>query len=138
MNMNMNIVFILFFVNAFAFVMKTNYRKSTSFFKLRTTTCFPEEENNRRKKELSYSSSYSEPIIYTLIWYDCLECKELLETMDSLRLTSNYINGGYYFYDLSRKDNKPLFYRDNIFISDELYDIYAEIHGDEIIRSRMY
>jgi hypothetical protein len=71
----------------------------------------------------------SDEPIYTLIWYDCKECKQLLEIMGQENKKSIYINASYYFYDDNEgiRVNKPLFYKDEEFISDDLFDIYEEI-----------
>jgi len=99
-------------------------------------TCFhDEEENNHRKKTNTihtHTHFKEQQIVYTLIWYDCHKCQQLLYHMDTLKINHNYINGGYYFFDTTdtnSKFNKPLFYKDDTFISDELFDIYKEIYS---------
>jgi hypothetical protein len=76
--------------------------------------------------------------MYTLIWYDCPECKELLNTIVYLNLQVNYIDMGVYLdkcgyldgMDYLNNDllNKPLFYKDVDLIGDDLFDIYSEIY----------
>jgi hypothetical protein len=71
--------------------------------------------------------------LYTLIWYDCKSCKKLLRDMEELRLKHVYVNGGEYFYDIEDIDSKfntPLLYKEEVFIGDNLFDIYAEIYRD--------
>jgi hypothetical protein len=80
-------------------------------------------ENNRLIME--------EKPLYTLIWYDCPKCKELISEMERLDLKHLYINGGYYFYDITddtSQFNSPLMYKDDDFIGDTLFDIYEEIY----------
>jgi hypothetical protein len=51
--------------------------------------------------------------------------------MENLQLKNVYINGGSYFYDIEDIDNKfntPLLYKEEVFIGDNLFDIYAEIY----------
>ena len=73
----------------------------------------------------------SDQPIYTLIWYDCPECLQLLDVMDQENKKSIYINGTHFFYDKTAGPliNKPLFYKEDEFISDDLFEIYVEIMG---------
>lgn len=64
--------------------------------------------------------------LYTLVWYDCVECRDLLDLLSSNKQKIIYINGAYYFYDPDEK-GLPLLYKDDMFISDELFEIYAEL-----------
>jgi hypothetical protein len=69
--------------------------------------------------------------LYTLIWYDCPKCKALISEMEKLDLKHIYINGGYYFYDITDETsqfNTPLMYKDDEYIGDNLFDIYEEIY----------
>jgi len=92
-----------------------------------------ENEYHRKKvdENMKVLMDLSDEPIYTLIWYDCLECKQLLDIMKQENKKSIYINGSYYFYDTDEnvRINKPLFYKEEEFISDDLFDIYAEIMG---------
>jgi hypothetical protein len=98
-------------------------------------TCFPEEDNNKKKLiniNTNNIDEYNKPL-YTLIWYDCDKCFELLEHMDNLNLKKLYINGSYYFYDIlneSDEFNSPLLYKDDELIGDNLFDIYSEIYSN--------
>ena len=97
-------------------------------------TCFydDEEKHDRLNKKMKnmFDIADFEPI-YTLIWYDCKKCRELLEIIKNENLNKKifYINGGYYFYDLKspEENNKPLLYKDDEFITDELFEIYEEL-----------
>ena len=105
-------------------------------------TCFPEDEENMRKivydlmlenwvlHEDYFTCEANNPI-YTLLWYDCEECNNLLESMHKLQLSTNYINGEINLYDFTKIDFteiKPLLYKDDEFIGDNLFDIYEEIY----------
>jgi hypothetical protein len=94
------------------------------------------EDNMRKKiKEEMISGFLSLPEhnnkpTYTLIWYDCKECNNILEITKELNMNMIYINGGSYFYDLIDEyssTNTPLFYKDDEFIGDNVIDIYNEI-----------
>ena len=90
-------------------------------------TCFPDDDMRKKFME-------REPPLYTLIWYDCDSCKKLLHDMENLRLKNVYINGGEYFYenyDIEYNFNTPLLYKEDIFIGDNLFDIYAEIYREQ-------
>jgi glutaredoxin len=94
------------------------------------STCYNEDdEYNKKNKNVVYYDK--EKDMYTLIWYDCPKCKELLETLKQWNIPYIYINGGEYFYDISDEKsefNTPLFYKDDEFIGDNLFDIYSELH----------
>jgi hypothetical protein len=93
-----------------------------------------EDENKRNKKKQWHEHiplNHDNQPLYTLIWYDCEQCKKLLNDMEDLCLKNVYINGGSYFYDIEDVDSKfntPLMYKEDIFIGDNLFDIYAEIY----------
>ena len=83
-----------------------------------TDVSFPKNDEYVRTKEDN---------LYTLIWYDCKECDALLEEVYKTKLQFIYIDGSYYFYDRDSPDNKPLLYRDETFIADDLFEIYSEL-----------
>jgi hypothetical protein len=100
-------------------------------------TCFPDDEENKKKinyKMLFNNCNYiddDDKPLYTLIWYDCKKCAQLLKDMEDLNLKKIYINGGYYFYDISNSEgdfNDPLLYKDDVLIGDNIFDIYSEIY----------
>ena len=102
-----------------------------------SSTCFSEDGEDYKPKPIPKSNYINrdlmEPPLYTLIWYDCESCKKLLQDMENLRLKNVYINGGEYFYDIEDIDNKfntPLLYKEEVFIGDNLFDIYAEIYRE--------
>jgi hypothetical protein len=91
----------------------------------------PEKNSNPKKKLLNNYNIIIQKPLYTLIWYDCEKCKKLLDDMDKLNLKNIYINGGYYFYDITNSEglfDDPLLYKDDDFIGDNLFDIYSEIY----------
>ena len=107
-------------------------------------TCFYEEDDYDKNEKMynklinsiefvnipPYSNkSKQNESFYTLIWYDCKDCKELIETLEEENKKIIYINGSYYFYDTEDKQNKgkPLLYKDDEFVSDDLFDIYFEL-----------
>jgi len=93
-----------------------------------------EDENKINKKKQWYEHiqlNQDNKPLFTLIWYDCESCIKLLNDMENLQLKLLYINGGSYFYDIDDVDSKfntPLMYKEDIFIGDNLFDIYAEIY----------
>jgi hypothetical protein len=140
------ILYILTLNLTLSFKFKPNFKKrftsSSSFLKMRT--CFsndPDDEDiNKYSKmlmgnaeivtEYNSISDYDKPL-YTLIWYDCDKCRELLGNFKSLDLKHVYINGGYYFYDTSDVNSdfqSPILYKDEVFIGDTLFDIYQELY----------
>jgi hypothetical protein len=98
-------------------------------------TCYPENDEFNNKKNINKNKNnlLLNKNNYTLIWYDCPNCKELLKNIEELKLDNIYINGGYYFYDISdvnSKFNTPLFYKNDIFVGEDLFDIYQEIYSN--------
>lgn len=113
----------------FIHINKTKYCLS------RINACFAEYDDDDKPRRPKYNNIINaiEPPLYTLIWYDCDSCKKLLQDMDNLRLKNVYINGGAYFYDIEDVDNKfntPLLYKEDVFIGDNLFDIYAELYRE--------
>uniref|UniRef100_A0A6C0LN45 Uncharacterized protein n=1 Tax=viral metagenome TaxID=1070528 RepID=A0A6C0LN45_9ZZZZ len=54
-------------------------------------------------------------LLYTLVWFDCEDCKIL------------YIDGGDYFFDKNNETNTPLFYKNDELIATDLFSIYEEL-----------
>ena len=93
-------------------------------------TCFPDEPRNKISVVYTKEEEMYRPL-YTLIWYDCPKCVELMLEMEYLNIKYTYINGGIYFYDTTdelSEFNNPVLYKDDIVIGDNLFDIYEEIY----------
>jgi len=135
-----DLIIILLCVEGFTYLIKNtgcnfklSLRHRNHFMK---TMCYDndnDEKSYKKNRDMNMKKivemDLSDEPIYTLIWYDCPECKQLLDIMDQENKKSIYINASYYFYD-DNEDilvNKPLFYKDEEFISDDLFDIYMEI-----------
>ena len=98
-------------------------------------TCYPDDNefNNKKKFNSINNNLLLNKNNYTLIWYNCPNCIELLNKIELLQLNYIYINGGYNFYDISdinSKFNSPLFNKNDIYIGDNLFDIYHEIYSN--------
>jgi len=105
-------------------------------------TCFAEEEDENKiskkindmlvnKISIANTKHDFDKNLYTLVWYDCKECKTLIENIEKLNLKYIYVNGGSYFYEIDdnvNPFNTPLFYKDDLFVADNIFDIYAEIY----------
>jgi len=128
------------------FKFKSSFKKRLSLnlnLNIKMKTCFStddDEDINKYSKmlmgnaeivtEYNSISDYDKPL-YTLIWYDCDKCRELLGNFKSLDLKHVYINGGYYFYDTNDVNSEfqsPILYKDEEFIGDTLFDIYEELY----------
>jgi hypothetical protein len=116
------------------FYKKTHLQKYSNYKLFKT--CFSDDENNNKINNKILFNNYDyiendDKPLYTLIWYDCEKCAKLLKDMEELNLKKIYINGGYYFYDISDSEgdfNDPLMYKDDELIGDNLFDIYTEIY----------
>ena len=125
-----SIIFFLLLCRIFQSYMPFLHEKYITRKCIYKQTCFPEDYEPKKNNRLYYEY-LPEPPLYTLIWYDCDSCKKLLQDMEILQLKNVYINGGEYFYDvddLNSKFNTPLLYKEEVFIGDNLFDIYAEIY----------
>jgi hypothetical protein len=139
-----NIECFIFNINKNNYIQKLNAKLNAKTFKMLNfdSICYEEDDRRRRRNNKFDKIDFindrveeddDDKPLYTLIWYDCDQCKKLLDEMDSLNLKKLYINGGYYFYDITDNNsefNKPLFYKDDLFIGDELYEIYSEIYSN--------
>jgi hypothetical protein len=155
--MNLVLLFILFqmcdsYVHRFTYKclspMKQWYKNKYTNFNfqignnINMKTCFAEEEdeNNLSKKindilvnkiSIANTKHDFDKNLYTLVWYDCKECITLIEDIEKLNLKYIYVNGGSYFYEIDDDVNifnTPLFYKDDMFIADNIFDIYTEIY----------
>lgn len=124
----MRIVLLLFVLNiCSSYLMNTRL----NFMK----TCFPNEnQNNKARKNYRSNIVYAlDKPLYTLIWYDCLKCKELITEMEKLNLKYMYIDGNIYFNDRISITNEfinPLLYKEEVLVGDNLFDIYEEIYKE--------
>jgi len=96
-------------------------------------------ENEKRIKKYNYeyvSNNHTQEehliipnndVLYTLIWFDCEDCKNLIKYLKQERKRMLYINGGYYFFDENDKTSTPLFYKNDELIATDLFSIYEEI-----------
>jgi len=65
--------------------------------------------------------------LYTLVWYNCEECKQLLRDVKRDNIKILYIDGSYYFFDENDETNTPLFYKNDELIATDLFGIYEEL-----------
>ena len=121
--------------------------RTTKLFK--TNTCFPEEEDDKKKKYNkikkninNYTNILLENInidfqyelldeqnkpLYTLIWFNCEECNEIRQQMKQLNHKHIFINLDKLFLK-EDFDIFPLLYKEDICVGDNLFDIYKELY----------
>ena len=122
-----------------------------------TSTCFyhddDEDRNDKRKKKYIYNceseSNFNNHIqeekmiqqnnekqdnetFYTLIWFDCEDCRQLLRDTKNYCKQILYINGSYYFFDENDETNSPLFYKNDELIATDVFSIYEELFYNTI------
>ena len=110
--------------------MCSSYLINTRLHFMKTKTCFPDDNISRKKYRNNIVHAMENPL-YTLIWYDCPKCKELVLEMEKLHLKYVYINGDIYFNDILDVTNEfinPILYKEDVLIGENLYDIYEEIY----------
>lgn len=103
---------------------KYNYE---SYFNLNNNII--EEQNILKTDECEYNND----ILYTLIWFDCDDCKKLLNDVNKECKKVLYINGSYYFFDEKDESNSPLFYKNDELIATDVFSIYEELFYDKTI-----
>lgn len=110
--------------------------------KLNVSTYFDDDDNRnyKRKKEYNYNYEYDsnfimpkENILYTLVWFDCEDCKQLLlDVKKHQRNNISYINGSYYFFDENDETNTPIFYKNDELIATDIFSIYEELFYNKL------
>jgi len=128
------------------FTKLSRFSRKTNLHARLTSTNFydntDDENDNRNKKYISNfnnriqeeqhiipnneSIDDNEPL-YTLIWFDCEDCKNILRCFKNERKQLLYINGGYYFFDENDETSTPLFYKDDELIATDIFGIYEEL-----------
>ena len=113
-----------------------------------------EDENDKRNKKHNFNYEYDSnfnnhiheeglimqnneqlddnEVFYTLIWYDCEDCQNLLRDIKKDRNQMLYINGGHYFFDENDETNTPLFYKNDELIATDIFSIYEELFFKKI------
>lgn len=72
-------------------------------------------------------------ILYTLVWFDCEDCRKLLIDVKNDNKKILYINGGYYFFDENDETNTPIFYKNDELIATDVFSIYEELFFNKIV-----
>lgn len=136
------------------------FSKTKLHVRLTSTTFYDENGNDKRKKKYNYNYDYSDfnfnnyvreeqiitpnnetldnqgvdnyETLYTLIWFNCEDCRKLLSEKNHQKKIL-YIDGSYYFFDENDETNTPLFYKNDELIATDLFGIYEELFYDKII-----
>ena len=130
------LVFIAIFVLCKTFNMKRMIPFSKT--KLKTTTYFNDEDTNdeqNKKYNYNYASDKSDEYLetfYSLIWFECDDCKQLLKDVKNCCKQLAYIDGGYYFFDKDDPTSTPLFYKNDELIATDMFSIYEELFFKKI------
>jgi len=122
----------------FCFLNKLNFIFKKQSLNMKSSLCFPEDDDNNKHNSInkflqdinievepkySYDLDLEKPL-YTLIWFPCPECDELIKLMKILNLKYIFIN-----IDLPESHYLfPLLYKEDICIGDTLFDIYEVIY----------
>jgi hypothetical protein len=127
------------------------FSKTKLNIRLTSAAFYDEDENDKLKKKYSYNYDYSdfdsnnhiqeqqfippndEETIYTLIWFDCEDCRKILSDLKNDNKKIIYIDGTYYFFDENDETNTPLFYKNDELIATDLFSIYEELFYSKIV-----
>ena len=149
------LLFIAIIISSNGFTKLPRFSMKTKLHVRLTSTDFYDNvdgENDKRNKKYNYEyvSNFNNHIqeeqlmiptnekpdgndaFYTLIWFDCEDCKILLRFLKKECKQMLYINGGYYFFDENDETSTPLFYKDDELIATDLFSIYEEIFCKKI------
>jgi len=94
--------------------------------------------NDKRKKKYSYNQECqfilpnNEDTFYTLIWFNCEDCRQILRHIKNVNKKIIYIDGSYYFFDENDETNTPLFYKNDELIATDLFGIYEELFYNKV------
>ena len=136
------IAIIIYFTEGFARVLNTRmipFSKTKLNARLTSATCYDEDENDKLRKKYSYNQEHqfilpnNEETMYTLIWFDCEDCRKILSDIKNDNKKIIYIDGSYYFFDENDETNTPLFYKDDELIATDVFSIYEELFYNKII-----
>ena len=94
-----------------------------------SSLCFYDGDD-KKSNDFTNNIVYGGDILYTLIWFDCDDCKGLLQDVKKEGKDVFYINGSHYFFDDSDESNSPLFYKKDELIATDIFSIYEELFYD--------
>jgi len=140
------LLFIAIIISSTGFTKLRRFSMKTKLHVRLTSTDFYDNadgENDKRNKKYNYEyisnynkehliipnneTPYGDEAFYTLIWFDCEDCKNLLRHLKKECKQILYINGGYYFFDENDETSTPLFYKDDDLIATDIFGIYEEL-----------
>jgi hypothetical protein len=137
-------------------LLKNTMLKTELNARLTSTTYYDDyfEENEKRRKKMGYYYNYNydynyeydydnsienkyitknvydfdeDETLYTLIWFDCEDCRRLLNDVKNARKKILYIDGSYYFFDEKDTTNTPIFYKNDELFATDIFSIYEEL-----------
>ena len=89
--------------------------------------------NSNNLREVTIKEFDDCETLYTLIWFDCEDCRNLLSDAKKDHKKILYIDGSYYFFDENDETNTPLFYKNDELIATDIFSIYEELFCSKII-----
>jgi hypothetical protein len=92
-----------------------------------------EEQLVLPNNEKMFNGELDNEPLYTLVWYDCDDCRKLLSDIKNERKKILYIDGSYYFFDEEDETNAPIFYKNDELIATDVFGIYEELFCDKEI-----
>jgi predicted ATP-grasp superfamily ATP-dependent carboligase len=102
-----------------------NYESDSNFNNI-------QEERFLQNIEKLDNEKLDNEILYTLIWFNCEDCKKLLKDIKNESKQILYIDGTYYFFDENDETNTPLFYKNDELIATDVFSIYEELFYNTI------
>jgi hypothetical protein len=90
-------------------------------------------DNDKIDNDKIYNDKIDNDNLYTLVWFDCEDCRKLLIDIKNDNKKILYIDGGYYFFDENDETNTPIFYKNDELIATDVFSIYEELFFNKII-----
>jgi hypothetical protein len=139
------------------------FSKTKLNVRITSTTFYDDEDGNDKRKKIYNYNYYSDSdfnfnnhireeqiilpnnkkvdnyeTLYTLIWFDCENCRQLLSDIKNECKKILYIDGSYYFFDENDETNTPLFYKNDELIATDVFSIYEELFYNKKIETKKY
>jgi hypothetical protein len=98
---------------------------------------FNENENNKNENEIEKENTDDLPL-YTIVWYDCKECRELLQTLEATNCKKVFLDLTECVQEFKDMNNyeaieKPFFYKNEDYLGDDLFDFYEHLIRENIL-----
>ena len=120
-----------------SFTIKPKFFLSKSIL---NATCFDENQNDNKNNNYKqfdhyhYQPHHNYNQLYTIIWYDCVDCIMLLNDMKKMHMNFEYIDicsnliiNKKVFAKLNHDETKPIFLLNQEYFGSSLFEMYEKM-----------